>query len=969
MSIRRAVLAFLILLTPLTPRAYAQAGRGTVTGSVVDAQGVPLQGARISLDPGGASANSDATGQFTITGAPEGSCTVTVSYSGFANYSKAATVVAGQSSRFDATLSVASSSEQVQVYAGRQGGEIEAINRTFNADNIINVLPADVITSLPNANVADAIGRLPSVTLERDEGEGKYVQIRGTEPRLTHTTLNGVQIASPESVRQIKLDLIPADLVESVQINKTLQANLEGDGIGGSVDIRTKSAGDKPTAALEALGGYTPIIGGRSAYQFDGSLGKRFLGGNKLGAIGSASYDWNGRGINDIEPGPVQQGTYDLRDYLYFRDRRGFAGTLDYRFSDTSNIYLKGLYSHFNNFGNDWIYSPSTGFASPGVGDGGGSVSFTAVRRRPIQDIGGLQLGGASVFRSSLFAWDVNSSVARTRNDGYSFANFGPNDSANPLNNLQINLDTSNPLTPKLNVMNGVNIFDPTKYFFQNQQVQNFYSPEVDLGFGASLSTPYTFAGHASTFEFGGRFRNEHKFVNQDTRFYYQNQVTFDAKGNAVYVESPALAMSNFLNDFSDPNYYGGSYKFGPAVEFEKVRAFTGQTDVGVGDSVGNTFNQIEKVSAGYLMNTTNLGKFRLVLGLRFEGTNENNLGYVGASRATNTGTTPVRNQGSYIDALPSASLRYALTPTQGVRLVYGRGLSRPNFSDLVPFVSAPSGGKARSSYSQGNPNLKAEYADNIDLLYENSLPHTGLLQAGFFYKNLSNPIVSTTTYHAPDANVSAGPYFLNQTINAGSAYVYGFEISFQQHFTYLPGLMNGFGVSTNYGYTNSQAKLPPYVNLQDPNNIPPVGTISGPNRGPDGSTTPLLRQSPNTFNFSPTYDKRGLSVRLGMVYNQAEIYSYSYNAGRDAKPFDYSNGRGGGINGPNGDTYLYSHLQIDLQGTYKLPKGFTAVAYGLNLNNEVFGFYQGQSIYPIQREFYKQTFGGGLRWSPSRER
>ncbi len=969
MSVRRAILAILILFTPLVPRVHAQAGRGTVTGSVVDAQGIPLQGAKISLDPGGASTISDATGQFTILGASVGSYTVTVSYAGFGNYSKAAMVAAGQSSRVEATLSVASSTQQVQVYAGRQGGEVEAINRTFNADNIINVLPADVITSLPNANVADAIGRLPSVTLERDEGEGKYVQIRGTEPRLTHTTLNGVQIASPESVRQIKLDLIPADLVESVQINKTLQANLEGDGIGGSVDLRTKSAGDRPTMTLESLGGYTPIIGGRPAYQFDGTLGRRFLEGNKLGIIGSASYDWNGRGINDIEPGPVQQGTYDLRDYQYFRDRRGFAGTLDYRFSDTSNMYLKGLYSHFNNFGDDWIYSPATGFASPGVGDGAGSVSFTAVRRRPIQDIGGLQLGGASVLRNSLFAWDVNSSVARTRDNGYSFANFGPNDSANPLNNLQINLDTSNPLTPKLNVAGGVNIYDPSKYFFQNQQVQNFYSPEVDLGFGASLSKPYTFAGHASTFEFGGRFRNEHKFVNQDTHFYYQNQATFDAKGNPAYVESPELAMSNFLNNFSDPNYYGGSYKFGPTVAFNKVRAFTGQTDMGVGDSIGNTFNQIEKVSAGYLMNTTNLGKFRVVLGVRFEGTNENNLGYIGASRATNTGTTPVRVQGSYVDTLPSASIRYALTPTQGLRLVYGRGLSRPNFSDLVPFVSAPSGGKARSSYSQGNPNLKAEYADNIDLLYENSLPRTGLLQAGFFYKNLSNPIVATTTYHAPDANVPSGPYFLNQTINAGSAYVYGFEISFQQHFTYLPGLLNGFGISTNYGYTNSQAKLPPYVNLQDPNNVPPVGTISGPNRGPGGSTAPLLRQSPNTFNFSPTYDKRNLSLRLGMVYNQAEIFSYSYNAGRDAKPFDFASGRGGGINGPNGDTYLYSHLQVDLQGTYKLPKGFTAVAYGLNLNNEVFGFYQGQTIYPIQREFYKQTFGGGLRWSPVRER
>jgi TonB-dependent receptor len=947
--------------------ALGQTGRGTIAGAVADALGGSLQGAKIALNPGDVTATSDPTGQFTFRGVASGIYTLTVSYTGFADFTTQVTVSNGQFAHVDAVLSVAANKDNINVYAGRQGGELEAINRTFNADNIINVLPSDVITSLPNANIADAIGRLPSVTLERDEGEGKYVQVRGTEPRLTHTTLDGVTIASPETVRQIKLDLIPADLVESVQINKTLQANMEGDGIGGSVDLRTKSAGDQSTVNLETLGGYTPIIGGRTAYQFDGTLGKRFLEGKKLGVIISGSYDWNGRGINDLEPGPALSGTYDLRDYRYFRDRRGFAGTADYRLSDTSNIYLKGLYSHFNNFGDDWIYSPAiNSWADDSTltqGGKDGSVAFSALRRRPVQDIGGLQLGGHQVIRRALFNWDLDASVGRTRDDGYSTAHFAPISDTNPLNNVVYNLDVSKPLEPHLNVQNGVNIFDPTKFFYQYQQVQYFYNPEVDLGFGASLSVPYTLGGHANTFEFGGRFRNEHKFVNQDTRNIYSNLVSFNSKNKPVYVEDPSLVMTNFLNDFSDPNYYGGDYKFGPAVEYDKIRAFTAQSDRGIGDSIGNTFNQREKVSAGYLMNSSDLGKFRLVLGLRIEATNENNLGYIGASRATNVGTTPVIAKGSYIDLLPSASLRYALTPAQGLRLVYGRGLSRPNFSDLVPFQSAPSGGNARSTYSLGNPNLKAEYADNIDLLYENALPRSGLLQAGFFYKNFTDPIVATSTYHAADAVVTAGPYFLNQTINAGSAYVYGFEIAFQQHFTYLPGLLNGFGLSTNYGYTASQAQLPPYINLKGTPE-PPVGTISGPNRGPGGSTAPLLRQSPNTFNFSPTYDKRNLSLRLGMAYNQAEIFAYNYDGNTDPLT---QGGSGGGLHGPNGDQYLYSHLQLDLQGTYKLPKGFTVVAYGLNLNNEVFGFYQGDPSYPIQREFYKQTFGGGLRWSPSR--
>lgn len=957
MSIQRVFLATLLSLVFLAIPSFAQAGRGTLTGSVTDSQGAALQGAKISLAPGSITATSDPTGQFTILGVPSGNYAITVSYAGFTDLTRPATVAAGQSSHIDASLSIASNQQNVQVYAGRQGGEVEAINRTFTADNIINVLPADVITSLPNANVADAIGRLPSVTLERDEGEGKYVKVRGTEPRLTHTTLDGVTIATPETVRQVKLDLIPADLVESVQINKTLQANMEGDGIGGSVDLRTKSAEDRPTLALESLGGYNPIINGRPNYQFDGTVGRRFLEGHKLGALISGSYDWNGRGINDVEPGPAVVGTYDLRDYRYFRDRRGFGGTLDYRLSDTSNLYLKGLYSHFNNFGDDWIYSPAINtFVSPTQGGPDGTVSFEALRRRPIQDIGGLQLGGRHVLSQSLFAWDLESSVGRTRDDAYSTAHFAPQAATNPLNNVVYNLDLSHPLLPHLNVQNGVDIFDPTRFFYSGQTAQNTYTPEVDLGFGASFSSPYTVAGHASTFELGGRFRNEHKFTNQNTQNYTPNA----AAGNA---EDPSLAMTNFLSDFTDPKYYGRSYTFGPAVDYDKVRALAAQTISS--SNVGNSFNQIEKVGAGYLMNTTNLGRFRLVLGVRFEDTSENNLGYNNQRNANSLGTTPIRVNTSYLDVLPSASLRYSLTRSSGIRLVYGRGLSRPQFSDLIPFQTVTSSGSARTTVSQGNPYIAAEYADNIDLLYENSLPHTGLLQAGFFYKNLSNPIVATQTLSPPNPALTGNslPYFLNQTINAGGGYVYGFEIAFQQHFTYLPGMFNGFGLSTNYGYTASLAKLPPYI---DPDALQ-TGEISGPNRGPEATNPALIGQAPNSFNFSPTYDKRGLSVRLGMTYNQANIAAYQYTTDNSG-PIT-AGGGGGGPRGPNGDNYFYSHLQLDLQGTYRLPRGFSIVAYGLNLNNEVFGFYNGSTIYPVQREFYRQTFGGGLRWSPSRER
>src|SRR6202011_5189338 len=172
--------------------------------------------------------------------------TLQISYVGFKPFSQDVTVASGNAVTVDAAMEIATVSQEVIVRGERERGEIEALNRELTADNIVQVLPAEVITSLPNTNIADAVGRLPSVSLERDEGEGKYVQIRGTEPRLTNLTLDGVHVPSPESVRQVKLDAIPADLVDSIEINKTLSPSQEGDAIGGSVNLVTKSPADQP---------------------------------------------------------------------------------------------------------------------------------------------------------------------------------------------------------------------------------------------------------------------------------------------------------------------------------------------------------------------------------------------------------------------------------------------------------------------------------------------------------------------------------------------------------------------------------------------------------------------------------------------------------------------------------------------------------------------------------------------------
>ena len=929
------------LVTP----AAAQSGKGTISGRTVDSAGGVLQGARVELQPVGASKVSDNNGEFAINDLPPGEYILTVTFVGLAPFEKNVTVTAGQTTRVEAALQIASQSDSIIVTAERPHGEAEAINRERTADNILQVLPHDVIVSLPNANVADAIGRLPSVTLERDEGEGKYVQIRGTEPRYTNVTIDGVNVPAPEGgVRQIKLDIIPSDLVESVEINKTLLANMDGDGIGGSVNLRTKTAGEQPSISLFGIGGYTPIIGGREAYQTGATVGKRFGSKRQLGTLFGFAYDWNGRGIDDVEPSPLAlqcdpgncgspsanapyYGTYNnmgIREYRYYRGRYGFTGSVDYKFNDNTSIWVRGLYSHFNNFGDRSEFTPNINSftTSPYQGGTDGNMTFDTQIRRPVEVIGSLATGGRRDFHTGWLVWDFSSSRSSAEDHGYTSFSFAPVDPNSPLNNVQFGVNVANPYRPMFTVQNGVNIYDTTGYFLQSGDIGKSYSPQVNIQGSVTFAKQYTVSGHYGTFEIGGKLRNAHKFQ--------------EFKDPVYTATNPSMfPLSGFPVSLQNHNYYGGSYIAPPLMNFNSIlsavlgnpSAFT--VDTQPLNQLESNNDVIERVGAGYVMNTINFNRWRLYTGIRFESTTEYAAGYQVVLDNNNplgySGVTPLHKSSTTVDPLPSVELRYALSANTAIRAAYGRGIARPNFGDLAPSLTVDD---ANKRISVGNPNLKATHADNYDLLYEQYLKPLGMIQGGFFYKRIGDPI------YPIESILTTGPYTgyrQDEPLNGSNAWLYGFEVAYQQHLGFLPGGLKGLGISANYSYTASQA-----------NGVP--GRSDRPR---------LIRQAPNTWNVSPTYDRGRISMRVGISYNQAFIDAYNYT---DGAPM--------GVNGPNGDHWFYTHLQVDAQGSVRLAKGFTAVVYGLNLTNEVFGFYYGSPIWDDQREYYNRTIGVGLRWN-----
>jgi TonB-dependent receptor len=935
-------------------------GRGIINGRAVDQTGAVLPGALVEVQDG-PTTKSDQQGNFTVPNVLAGSYQIKVSYVGFTPYSGAVTVASGQISHVDAVLVIKAKNEEITVNGERQLGEIEAVNIERTADNIVQVLPSKVIMSLPNTNVADAAGRLPSVSLERDEGEGKYIQIRGTEPRLTNTTVNGVDLPSPEGdVRNIKLDVIPSALVDRIEVNKTLSANQDGNAIGGSVNLVTKTPSNDLTWDIGGLGGYTPIIGGRGLDSLNGTVGERFGRRKKWGFLLGGSYDWNGRGINDLEPSPGTTqingagpsyaffSSADLRTYRYYRTRYGFSPELDYEIKPGSDIYVRGLYSDFHDFGDTWVYSPNVGAltsVSPSgtqlTFDNTGSMQMREYVRRPDQQVFSGQTGGHHDFTSMAFTWEFTTS--RSHNIGgqdFETTRFytGPS-------GIQFGQSLSNPLEPQFAVLNGVNIFDPTQYFISQYLIPNYHSTQLNVEGAASLQKRYSVKSHYGAFEIGFKGRNGHKTQNENDAIY-----------TPINPNDPRLALSNFVGSFQNPSYYDHAYTEGPLSDYGKIQsavipllpsAFTYDFNDSALNNDPAYYAGDERVMAGYAMNTIGWDKFTLQTGVRVESTSETyNANQIALSNGNFVSSTPITGAGDYINVLPSVQLQYHVQENTNIRATFGMGLSRPNFADLVPARQVDPNTPGHPSEVQGNPNLKATVGHNYDLLAEHYFKPFGILQAGFFYKELSDPIYNTTTLESGAPFSPGEEFFLNESINGPRAHIEGFETAWEQRLSFLPGMLSGLGVSANYSYTTSRVSFPTDFN---------GGRTDHPT---------LQRTAPNNWNLGFTYDKSRFAMRFAVSHNDASIYSYFYSLQPGVSLSDPILG----LHGPNGDQYLYAHTQYDIQASYHLYKGLSAVGYGLNLSNEAFGFYQGSRIYPIQREFYKPTAAIGFRWNSARE-
>jgi TonB-dependent receptor len=929
-------LALLSALTLLLPGiSAAQTPKGTIAGRVTDTTSRAVVGASVQLagTPLGARTRED--GSFRIDNVPVGSYALRVRLLGFAPDSLPVTVTAGQTVQARLQLRALAVMLESVLRVAHRGGEtkVAALDRQNEADNLVTVLSGDEIRALPNGNAAEAAGRMPDVSLERDEGEGKFVQVRGTEPRLSNVTIDGVHVPGTErGDRIVKLDDVPSDVLAAIEVSKTLTADMDADAIGGSVNLVTKTPEGAPRGYVAAQYGRMSLLD-RDVSQGTLTYGGRVGADGRLGFLLGGSVDRNNRAINDVEPSWSVDGSgrsipveWSQRDYTYYRTRYGMGADVDYRVNDHSAVFLKGLWSLFKNHGTRYVYDIATGGDSAGAGTTGYGTGAALTRevqqRTPTEQLWGVTAGA----RHERGAWtlDYSATFAGTRQSvvDYRSSDFTYGDS------LTIKYDASNSQMPTyqyLDAAEAARATNPANFLLDGYDANNGLTKGRDLGGQLNAQLAYALGSHPSSFKVGLRLRDE-------TKDYTRNNVSFGA--------SQVFTLAQALGSFSDPSYYrdlSSAFSMGPQPDAGMTDQFENTHPADFTDHSNATrnalasFNGSERIYAGYVMNSVELGRLRVNLGLRLEATRSAYTGHVAAkdSASGTTSVSQVSGTQNYTDLFPSLQLRYAVDGNTNVRAAVTRAIARPNYSDLAPSLQGSVNSIYQFQYSNlsaGNPDLRPEHAWNYDLLVERFLPAVGgVVSGGVFYKSLSDVILTRNfVYRGPFAPFDG--FYGTEPENGGSGHVVGIEADWTQHLVFLPGALSGLGFDVNWMHADSKVLVDPAT----------------------GREAPLLRQAPDIANAALLYDHGPVSARFAWTYNGPYIGAY-----------------GDGSPTANGDNYFERHSQIDASVIYNVTPAVQMQLQALSLNNAEFGFFQGTPDHPfnVQREYYGRTVYLGMKY------
>ncbi|MCP5530209.1 MAG: TonB-dependent receptor [Opitutaceae bacterium] len=917
---------------------------GDVTGVISDGntRGL-LPGATVEIVETGARANTDENGVYYFRDLGPGSYTLRVTYLGYEAKSQTLEVADGVS-----RLNMQLGSDVVEMEAltveGLREGRSKALQQKRVSQNVMDLISADSVGNLPDRNVADALSRLPGLNIDVSSGEGRFVTIRGIDPNLNNVTLNGATLAAPgvdgRSGRSMPLDVIGSSQISQVEVVKTLTPDMDGNALGGSINIRSASGFDREGRFI-----FGSVEVGDNRASDDGSLyGADITYGNVFGAdktVGlalSASYsnrpyrsdevqgDWD-----QLNSGEWWLTQYELHPLHGERERLGFNLNLEVRPDEGSEYYVRAIYNTFDETRDYQQLIMETRrdpvFISPNVA----THNRMRFERRAYHDdreqtLTNVTAGGKKRFDALTLSGDVTYSFAEENHPNFNSVQYRSGNINQPGGDLfQFDYTGFYP-TFSENRLNATTPADfPLRRFVQDTSVVE--EDTVTARADAQWDFTNLFGGRKGFFKGGLKYTSRDRSVND----------------NSVR-PTAGLSLATIGGFGPGESLFDGRYRtdgnINLAQNFAYLAAngssFTIDSTESAINSVEDDYDINEDILAFYLMGNLELNaRTTLILGARMELTDASIVGYE-ARTANGSFLGIFRNKGTfdYDNILPNAQVRFAVSDNLILRAAVTGSMGRPAYEDAAPIstfeydpVLAPldPAYPFSGSLEIGNPTLSPYESVNFDVSLEYYLESGGLLSIAAFRKEIDNPIYRlnytqrNTTYNG----VALERLDVTSLRNAESGRVTGVELTAQVPFsTFLgKGVLAGFGIDANASFISSSAEV-----FDRPDELP------------------FFRQPDLIYNAGLYYQGYGWTFRAAYNYQAESIRELGNNAGTDFW---------------SGDRY-----SLDLQLAYNINDRFSVYANWKNVTDQPTEIYFGDKNRIRVAEFFGSDVRVGVRFN-----
>tara|TARA_A100001015_G_C15043556_1_gene741656 strand:- start:1963 stop:4764 length:2802 start_codon:yes stop_codon:yes gene_type:complete len=912
---------FALFLGALT---YAQTGQ--LTGVVLDSESnLALPGATVQVEGTTFGTSANQFGEFRLAGLPAGEHVLVVSYIGYQTAEIDFAIEAFQTTAIEVVLeSGILTGEEVVVLGVGLRGQAAALNQQRANANITNVVASDQVGRFPDANVGDALKRIPGITTQVDQGEARFGLIRGTAPRLNSVTINGERIPSAEAEdRTVQLDLVPADMIQSIEVNKAVTPDMDADAIGASVNLITRAAPNGLRVSGTLGSGYN-FLRDEPIYLGSVVVGNRFADG-KLGVIVSGSIHDHKLGSHNYE-GEWDGGELDefqIRLYELQRIRRSVSTTIDYNFNENNSITFKALYNHRDDWENrfrvdfDRFDDQGNGTALARIQrETKGGVGNDRVDYRRLEDQRAMaySLAGQHVTSSGIEVdWVGAYAKASEKRPNERYIAFESADE------VLIAFDPSNTKFPVIEEQS----FDGGNMELDEITEERQYTEDIDKSFRLNLELPV--GEYASYLKAGASFKQKDKL--RDNDFFEYSPI--GSLEDELATMASAGSIDKTLSDYEAGNYKSGNFvseRLLGDLDLQNSSLF--EKEAVYDEYFADNFEATETVVGGYAMtNYAFNDRFSVIAGVRLEATE---IDYTGNQLVLDedgdfdeaASREGISNTESYNNVMPGLHARFAVDANTVIRAAWTNTIARPNYYDLVPYRAV---NREDNELGEGNPLLEPTTSMNFDFMAERYFSNVGLISGGVFFKSLQNYIYVFEDKDYVDAVTGNTFDSRFQPKNGDDATLFGAEIAIQRQLDFLPGALSNLGIYLNYTYVTSSADG---IRNED---------------GEVRTDLDLPGTAENTLNASLSYEDAKFSARLSLNYTT----DYIDEIGEDA----------------SFDRYYDEQTFVDANAAYAITSKLRFFVEANNLTNQPLRFYQGSQDFTMQSEYYSYRMNAGLKF------